>query len=141
MPSYETIQMSKNRYILFLLFLISTIILVMPVLPHHHHGNEIICMKNDVTEHDCCNHHHTEDDPCCNDKCATQIKTTVASLQADQTQPQHIIIVTLFTEPLLRFLTQPEETSSRNYSIYFESLHSTCIAQATGLRAPPCILS
>ena len=120
---------------------ISTIMLIVPLIPHHHHSNGIICMKDDIKEADCCHHHHQQqhqnDDPCCTSDCMTHFESSVPVQQLDEVQPQYLYIVTLFTEPLLRFLTQPEENTTDLDYAYIESLHGTFITCAAGLRAPP----
>ncbi len=113
----------------------------MPAIPHHHHGNGIICMKDDIKETDCCTshhtHHHQEDDPCCNGDCATHIVSSVQTLDTEDIQPQFTFIHTLFTESMLRFLTQPVEKDVYRDFVYVESLHGTYLTRAAGLRAPP----
>ncbi len=129
-----------------MLFMVSILMLAVPVIPHHHHENGIICLKNDVAEHSCCNdthqpeqHHHH--DSCCNDECLTRIYTPEPAGKSPCGHPHYHFFTTLFTEPLLRILTQPEEKSFETHSFYLESLHGTLLTRATGLRAPPCTLS
>lgn len=55
--------------------------------------------------------------------------------------PCFVWVNTLFTEPLLKLLTLPEETGIRQEFVYLESLHGTFITCATGLRAPPSVLA
>jgi hypothetical protein len=38
-------------------------------------------------------------------------------------------------------LVLPEESGQRQDCIYQESLHGTYLTRATGLRAPPCVLT
>lgn len=117
---------------------ISMVMLIVPLIPHHHHSNGIICMKDDIRDTECpCDHHHPDDDPCCTSDCMTQFESPVPTSQPDGMQPQHIYSITLFTEPLLRFITQPGERGFRRDHVYPESLYGTFIACAAGLRAPP----
>ena len=58
-PSEGKGMEKKKQYIAYLLFLVSILMLAVPVVPHHHHGSEAICLKNDL--HTGCgetNHHH-----------------------------------------------------------------------------------
>lgn len=134
--------MKNRRYIVYFLMVISVIMLVAPLIPHHHHSNGIICMKDDIKDVECPHHHHHHhhhnDDPCCTSDCMTTFESSVPTQQLDEVQPQYFYITTLFTEPLLRFLTTLEEyTVHRSDHVYLESLHGTFITRATGLRAPP----
>ena len=134
--------MKNKRYILYSLMVTCMIMLVVPLIPHHHHGNGMICMKDDVkdTDYPCDQqHHHHQDEPCCTSNCMTYIESSVPTPQLDEVQPQYFYISTLFTEPLLRFLTQPEEKNIHREYVYLESLHGTYILCATGLRAPPAL--
>lgn len=123
------------------MILFSMVLIAMPAIPHHHHGNGIICMKDDLKDTDCCamhhTHHHQEDDPCCSDDCLAHFKTFVPAIDFDDVQPQFTYIDILFTESLLRFLTQPIEKDNYRDFVYVESLHGTYITRAAGLRAPP----
>ena len=63
----------KKQYIVYLLFLVSILMLAVPVVPHHHHGSEAICLKNDLhtgcSEATHAHHHHPAGHPnCCHDK-------------------------------------------------------------------------
>lgn len=136
--------MRSKQYIFFLLLFVSLIIVGMPVIPHHHHGDGIVCMKDDIKADDCCSaahhHHHQEDDPCCTDSCTAHIQSFVSHSHAIDMQPDYLFAVILFTEPLLRFLTRPLPRDSHRDYVYREPLHSTYIARATGLRAPPSLV-
>lgn len=115
---------------------VSLIMLAASVIPHHHHGDDTVCMKDDVeTENPCSHHHH--DDPCCIDRCVMHPELSVPASPARKVQPGFVHIITLFTEPLLRFVTQPGEEVVRRDNVYLESLHGTFITCAAGLRAPP----
>lgn len=133
--------MENKRYICIFMLFISVVLIAMPAIPHHHHGNGIICMKDDIKDIDCCSshhtHHHQEDDPCCNGDCAANFLSSTPILDTEDIQPQFTFIQTLFTESLLRFLTQPVEKDVYNDFVYVESLHGTYLTRAVGLRAPP----
>lgn len=130
--------MGKKRIILFFMFFISMIMLAVPVIPHHHHANGIICMKNDRTPEPQCpkHHHHQDNDSCCNDECLTRFNSPAPTVQPDS-GPHYVFIATLFTDFIIENLFKPQERRIRNYYAYRESLHSTVINRATGLRAPP----
>lgn len=144
--------MKAKRSIAKFFFFISILMLVVPVMPHHHHSNGLICMKNDLpapcshaddkacsnpTDSDCstqATHHPC----CCNTYCVTSHFTQKApSLTDVNLQPDYTWVATLFYEPAFRLLLQLEEKERHTYPYYLESLHSTLVATATGLRAPP----
>lgn len=132
---------NKLHIKLFLLF-VSMVLVAMPAIPHHHHGTGVVCMKDDLKETDCCDahhsHHHQEDDPCCTEGCVTHFKASTPTVDLDHVQPLYVYVDTLFTLPLLRFLTQlTEKDAPPLRAVYVESLHGTYIARAAGLRAPP----
>ena len=136
---------TKKRYIVYFLMFISMLMLVVPVIPHHHHSNGRICMKNDITPEKCCTNHqqHSCKDHCC---CGTGCVTTHFFQRAPSSDdglagPDFPLVITLFSEPLLKLLTLPESNGYRQENIYQEKLHGTYLTRATGLRAPPCLLS
>lgn len=132
--------MRNKLYINLFMILFSMVLIAMPAIPHHHHGNGIICMKDDLKETDCCathhTHHHQENDPCCDEDCLVHFKT-LPSVDFDDIQPQFTYIDILFTESILRFITQPLEKEVHKDYVFVESLHGTYITRAAGLRAPP----
>lgn len=133
----------SKHFITYLLMLVSLILLVAPAIPHHHHGTEVICMKNDLPKGDCCgghSHHHTADDACCNGDCMTRFHSTNLSSNSDSMQPHFLFAVILFTDPLLKLLTEPLLSKEWVASIYLEHLHGTWTSHAVGLRAPPSVL-
>lgn len=135
--------MKEKRHIAYFLLFISMVMLIVPVIPHHHHDNGMICMKNDLSSDGCCHHQGPCNEHCC---CDTGCMTTHFYQQAPNSdnssvQPTFLWVTTLFSEPILKLLTIPEETSARQRFVYRESLHGTFITRATGLRAPPCILA
>lgn len=130
----------KTVISVFLLF-ISMILIAMPAIPHHHHGDGIICMKDDLKNDDCCTmdhkHHHEEDDPCCHGNCTAQFLSSTPTIDTENFQPHFIYLDILFTESLIRFLTQPLEQEVHKDYVYVESLHGMYLTRAAGLRAPP----
>ena len=138
--------MNNKRHIFYFLMLIAMIVIIAPAIPHHHHGNGVICMKNHIEEDHCCpmhhHHHHENDDPCCTNDCLSHFNSLIPpSFDTNEVQPQFLYVVTLFTEPLLQFLSEQEERTIHRDYVYVESLHGTYITRAAGLRAPPSPLS
>lgn len=137
----QSIKMKKNkRHILYLLFCISIVMLIVPVMPHHHHTEGVICMKsNAAAEHPCPVHHHNHK-TCCNNECAAKWQSPIPAVQRNIAQHTLFSII-LFHEPLLKLLLTPQEVSLDTNLVYLESLHGTFITRATGLRAPPTLLA
>ncbi|MCD7900019.1 MAG: hypothetical protein LUH22_09130 [Bacteroides sp.] len=137
--------MKINPYIFAFFMFVSLILVVMPTMPHHHHSDGRICMLDDIQADDCCTHHHPHhhpyDDPCCTGDCLTQIiKAEVAHQDTDLIQAAYIHTITLFSISLLKYLTPPLEIPDFDDYVYRESLHSTFITRAVGLRAPPSLV-
>lgn len=135
----------KKKYIVYLLFLVSIIMLAVPVFPHHHHADGFICMKNDV-EPSCHipHHHHPAGHPnCCHDKgCIVSHflqRTPRTERQAPVLKP---VLLPAALSPFIRQLAAFDEPClSDSYSPYIESLHGVYIVRASGLRAPPSLLA
>lgn len=136
----------EKKYIVYLLFLVSIIMLAVPVFPHHHHADGLICMKNDV-EPSCCHtphHHHPAGHPnCCHDKgCIASHfvqRTPRTERQAPVLKPVLLpVVLSTFLRQLYAF---GEPCQPVSYSPYIESLHGVYIARASGLRAPPSLLA
>lgn len=136
--------MKVKQHITYFLLFISMIMLIVPVIPHHHHSDGIICMKDDLSS-DCCNRHQqpvANDDACETTECVTaHLFQNILNPGRGELHPDAPLIIQLFFEPLLAFLSQSEEKPERHFGYYFESLHGTYLTRATGLRAPPCILT
>ena len=106
--------MQRKRYITFFFIFISMVMLVVPVIPHHHHNNGLICMKNDITPN-CCGQQHTPDSEhcCCDTGCVTtHFFQQTPSSDNGWTHPDFPLVITLFSEPLLRLLVLPEESTA-----------------------------
>ena len=119
--------MKTKRYIAYFLFFISMIMLIVPVIPHHHHEDGAICMKNDLPSDGCCHHQGPCNEHCC---CDTGCMTThfyqqTPSSDNSNLQPCFVWVHTLFSEPLLKLLTLPEETV-RLLGISSWHVHYTC---------------
>lgn len=112
--------MQRKRYITLFFIFISMVMLVVPVIPHHHHNNGLICMKNDITPN-CCGQQHTPDSEhcCCDTGCVTtHFFQQTPSSDNGWTHPDFPLVITLFSEPLLRLLVLPEESGQRQDCIY-----------------------
>lgn len=131
--------MRNKQYIFSFLFLISIILLVMPVIPHHHHADGLICMKHDLTsEKQCPTHnHHQENDACCSNECLARFYSPIPSTQTDQTHPPYLFVALLFADCLILDLFKPQEERIKNDYAFRENLHGANIVRAFGLRAPP----
>ena len=89
--------------------------LVVPVIPHHHHNNGLICMKNDITPN-CCGQQHTPDSEhcCCDTGCVTtHFFQQTPSSDNGWTHPDFPLVITLFSEPLLRLLVLPRRKRAK----------------------------
>lgn len=128
--------MRSKQYILYFLMVVGLIMPAASVIPHHHHGDDIVCMKDDVGTESPRPHHH-DDDPCCTGGCVMHPESPAPASPARIPQPGFVHIITLFAEPLPRFVTQPGEEVVRRDNVYLESLHGIFITCAAGLRAPP----
>lgn len=141
--------MKARRHIAYLLFVVSMLMLGVPVIPHHHHTDGLLCMKNDLGE-DCC---ETQSDPddgptehcCCHTDCITthffqQLPTIDTGWLHPAPAGDACFLPALLPLPAYRFAHPIRQHNHTSY-YYLESLHSTLIARAKGLRAPPSILS
>lgn len=133
--------MKSKQLIFYFLLVISLIMVAVPTVPHHHHNDGAICVKDDLPPTDCCSHHHghhsQHEDPCCTNDCIASFYSPVPTTSSYDAQPELLYTTILFSEPLFRLLSQPIETISQCDYVYLESLHSTYITCAAGLRAPP----
>lgn len=120
----------------------SILMLAIPVMPHHHHANGKICMKDDVQEN-CCQHHHDDNEAqhhhsCEDTGCITthffqQIPSNNPRIElAEESHPIYLIVADILSQALIANNDNP------SFNDYRESLHSTQIMHAMGLRAPPC---
>ncbi len=130
----------EKKYIVYLLFLVSIIMLAVPVFPHHHHADGLICMKNDVEPSCCHTPHHPAGHPnCCHDKGCIASHFVQRTPRTERQAP--VLKPVLLPAVLSTFLRQlyafGEPCQPVSYSPYIESLHGVYIARASGLRAPP----
>lgn len=133
--------MKAKRQIAYLLFIISILMPIVPVIPHHHHADGRLCMKNDITT-DCCKghqHHDSTHDHCCGDDCVTMHFFEQTPNSNDTWSYSFAPEVTiLFFEPsMIQLLTLSNNISGKEPPSYIEHLHGTQLVRAKGLRAPP----
>ena len=139
--SYIHVTMGRRKQTAYILIVISLLVMVVPVIPHHHHGDSQICMKHDLN--DTAGHSHRHDD--CGHSCCHN--TDCLTVRFFQQVPQHehsfmpdvplCSLPPFLLSPLWRSACCPEQERESICHIYIESLHSTRIANAVGLRAPP----
>ena len=139
--------MRLQRRLAYLLFVVSILMLGVPVVPHHHHAGGQLCMKNDLGE-TCTdarpnsnNAKHCDGEHCC---CHTgcpathffQQRPTVDTgwLQPAQAGDACFLPALLTLADRLSALASPRGNPTY---YYIESLHGRHVAQAQGLRAPP----
>lgn len=132
--------MAFKLHIAYLLLVISTLMPVIPVIPHHHHADGRICLKHDLPADCCDHHHHGEEDPCCGGDC---VAIHIFEQTPGSEDSWHFTFTpeatTLFFEQLTNLLSVPLNTPTRKQGVpYRERLHGTQVLCATGLRAPPC---
>ena len=135
--------MQRKRYITLFLIFISMIMLVVPVIPHHHHNNGLICMKNDITP-DCCGQQHTPDsEHCCCDTGMCYHSFFPANSQPGQRMGTsgfpagHHIILRTTSQTI-----SPPRRKRAKTGLHIPGVTScTYLTRATGLRAPPCVLT
>lgn len=137
-------RMKAKRNIAYLLFVISMLMPIIPVIPHHHHADGRLCLKNDIST-DCCKHQQHHDgthDHCCGGDCVT-LHFFEQTPNTDDTwsytfAPEAVI---LFFEPIIHLqLTAEGAVPDKEAPPYIEHLYSTQWMRATGMRAPPCDL-
>ena len=121
--------MQRKRYITLFFIFISMVMLVVPVIPHHHHNNGLICMKNDITPN-CCGQQHTPDSEhcCCDTGCVTtHFFQQTPSPDNGWTHPDFPLVITLFSEPLLRLWSSPKK-AGKDRTAYTRSHFMACIS-------------
>ena len=134
-------DMKQKRAIYLLLFLVSMVMLVMPVIPHHHHAKGVICLKGDLSSEQQCPIHHQNEDACCDSGCMAHFDSSTPNAQTDSVHPQYVFVTTLFTNYLIETLLQPLESCIDRDAAYLERLHGANVLRVFGLRAPPCVVA
>lgn len=139
----KKIRMQRKRYITLFFIFISMVMLVVPVIPHHHHNNGLICMKNDITPN-CCGQQHTPDSEhcCCDTGCVTtHFFQQTPSPDNGCTHPDFPLVITLFSEPLLRLLSSPKK-AGKDRTAYTRSHFMACISHVhQDFAHLPCVLT
>lgn len=134
----------EKKYIVYLLFLVSIIMLAVPVFPHHHHADGLICMKNDVEPSCCHTHHHPAGHPnCCHDKgcIASHFVQRTPRTERQAPAPRPVLLPASLIALIGQLSVSDDFYQTTSYSPYIESLHGDYIARASGLRAPPSLLA
>ena len=143
--------MKNKRYIAAVLFFISILMPVIPVIPHHHHADGRFCMKNDIAADCSCCHHqgephqHDEDgsgarqEHGCNEDCVTMHFFEQIPGSNEEITPTPLPCeITLLFKPITALLQQADDETVRPPLPYYkERLHGTQLMRAKGLRAPP----
>lgn len=136
--------MKLKRHIAYILFVISLLMMAVPVLPHHHHANGLLCMKNDISSN-CCQQHPEssgEKHCCCRTGCvAHHFFQQMPTGTSNEYHPAALDIIPFLSPLLLQLAISQACDSKESIPIYIESLHDMLIAHVTGLRAPPYSLS
>ncbi len=137
--------MKQRRYIAWMLMVVSIVMLTASVLPHHHH-HELLCLQHDVEACGCAcddnrHAHHEEsaaDRQACSAGCVTKFDLRSQEDVEDHFSPADSFCSLLYQVADLLILPLPvTDAKSRLYRPYLERLHSACLPQARGLRAPP----
>ena len=122
--------MRKKVAICFLL-LANIVLLAHAVLPHHHHGDGSVCFfVNSCNESKECHHNRCED--------CSLVNNVFINQQTGQDHLKYELSL-----PLLLFIIPYNIDLSQNTTFYFEhipffnSLYSSVVLRACGLRAPP----
>lgn len=140
--------MKRQKYIAWILMVVSIIMLAAPVFPHHHHQH-ILCMQEDATILECCTspnsklnegqraHEHRT----CGVGCVTRFHVVSPGKLQHTAPPNYSFCTLLYTiADLLSLSLSLNEIKTKSPYFYLEKLHSTCIGHVVGLRAPPVVL-
>lgn len=131
-----------KRHIAFCFVIIGLLLIVIPVIPHHHHNSAVVCMKSDLHQQGCpcdASQEH-ESDPCCTSECITNFDLRIDDNHNDaDVTPEYLYFSILYTDLILRTLSQPLSDGYRTDNACTESLYIAEISLAKGLRAPPCL--
>lgn len=128
--------MKKRRHIGWFLFLVSMLVLIVPVLPHHHHFEDEICFRGDA---DSSTKPHHQAEPDCGGYCITKLHFSVQHHNDANIQPHYWQVVTLFSNAILHSLLPPKLNAFDLLFFYIESFHGAGASRSISLRAPPAI--
>lgn len=132
----------------YFLLAVSILMLVASVFPHHHH-DLLFCVAHDLetcsVSAECPDHlHHTgdEDNHACTSSCVTHFAFSVPDNHGTGLSPAYSYSLLIY--PLLLTLERLSSFGAElpcPYSYYIERLHARHFVAASGLRAPPSLLS
>lgn len=142
--------MKKQRYIAWVLLVVSIVMLTASVVPHHHHQH-ILCMQQTEMEsvEGCCEqecgesgfhrgqnaetHQHT-----CGYGCVTKFRIVPSDKDQENVLPFYSFSSLLYTiADVLSVDFSLCETIADFSSFYLHKLQLTCFPHVIGLRAPP----
>ena len=137
--------MKRNKYIAWLLVVVSMVMLTASVMPHHHH-QEFLCMHSSMNACDCAcesGEHSMNDTSCshghqgCDANCVTNFQTLNPE-DADVELSDESFCSLFYAWADILFTSSPLLDVKANYeSLYLEKLSITCQPHVMGLRAPP----
>ena len=149
------LYMIKRLSIIFLSFIISTVILVHVLVPHHHHGGlpcftwdtEQVCCSHqheDSDHHDCTSHQHSDHQHSDGENCCMFEQVLLLNGQDEKNEHQcdvclhnhtnHLIQAVLLSFRYECFIPDKERVEKPPYLITYQSIDASRIS---GLRAPP----
>lgn len=137
--------MKRNKYIAWLLVVVSMVMLTASVMPHHHH-QEFLCMHSSMNACDCAcesGEHSMNDTSCshghqgCDANCVTNFQT-INPEDADVELSDESFCSLFYAWADILFTSSPLLDVKVKYeSLYLEKLSITCKPHVMGLRAPP----
>ena len=139
--------MKRNKFIAWLLVVVSMVMLTASVMPHHHH-QDFLCMHSSMSACDCAcesGEHSMNDTSCshghqgCDANCVTNFQT-INPEDAD-VELSDEAFCSLFYAWAETLLTPSPllDVKVKYESLYLEKLSITCQPHVMGLRAPPCL--
>ena len=137
--------MKRNKFIAWLLVVVSMVMLIASVMPHHHH-QDFLCMHSSMNSCDCtceggghspadarCTHGHQG----CDADCVTNFQI-VTPEDADVDMSDEAFCSLFYSSVDILSIPLPLQDVKASYeSLYLEKLHITCQPHVMGLRAPP----
>jgi hypothetical protein len=123
--------MNKSKQILSiaLALIVSVILSGYDIIPHHHHG-DAPCFS---VEHSSTNHPNAEQE-----SCELEHHTLVSTTTSGASHPIHHFLQAIFITVLYSLSIPDSDTPVREYP-HTVPIHSTFVARACGLRAPPAL--
>lgn len=135
--------MNGKRYMAWMLFVVSMVMLAASVLPHHHHQH-ILCLHNDASACECpcgdAHNHETTHHESCEAHCVTHfVSLTPEDFHADDLSDDCISLQLYALTDILSVPLPISITLDNCTPWCIEKLYATCIQHVMGLRAPPCV--